>query len=187
MPPGTVIYSSPIPLQMAWILLSRLTGTQDALAPLANQLPGRQFRWTTAPHGKITSLMTFDPQGRLRPAVIQGPRTFPFRRQADCVLTTAGMRRPLTGNVYGVPAVMQIGYYAAQATTVTITFGGRQSRLTFPASKLAYVYLPVLGPGNTVAITPVTADPQVCIGTITVGNVQASPTAAPEPVFPLPS
>jgi hypothetical protein len=186
-PPGTVIYSSPIPLQMAWILLSTLTGAQDALAPLANQLPSRQFRWTTAPSGKITSLMTFDPQGRLRPAVIQGPHTFPFRRQADCVLTTAGMRRPLTGNVYGVPAVMQIGYYAAQATTVTITFGGRQSRLTLPASKLAYVYLPVQGPGNTVAITPVTSDPQVCIGTITVGNVQASPTAAPEPVFPLPS
>jgi hypothetical protein len=186
-PPDTVIYSSPIPLQMAWILLSNLTGSQDALAPLANQLPSRQFRWTTAPSGKITSLMTFDPRGRLRPAVIQGPRTSPFSRQADCVLTTAGMRRPLTGNVYGVPAVMQIGYYAAQATTVTITFGGRQSRLTFPASKLAYVYLPVQGPGNTVAITPVTSDPQVCIGTISVGNVQASPTAAPEPVFPLPS
>ena len=70
---------------------------------------------------------------------------------------------------------------------MTITFGGHQFRLTFPASKLAYVYLPVQGPGNTVAITPVTSGPQVCIGTVTVGNVQASPTAAPEPVFPLPS
>jgi hypothetical protein len=89
--------------------------------------------------------------------------------------------------VYPVPVVMQIGYYASRATTVTITFGGHQSRLTLPASKLAYAYLPAQGPGNTVAITPVTSDPQVCIGTITIGNVLASPTAAPEPVFPLPS
>lgn len=186
-PPGTVIYSRPIPLQMAWILITRLTGAQDALAPLANQLPGRQFRWTTAPSGTITSLMIFDAQGRLHPAVIQGPRTYPFRRQADCVLTAAGMRRPLSGNVYGVPAVMQIGYYSARATTVIVTFGGHQFRLTLPASKLTYAYLPVQGPGNTVAITPVTSGSQACIGTITVGNVQASPTAAPEPVLPLPS
>ena len=186
-PPDTVIYSTPIPLQMAWVLLSKLTGAQDALAPLANQLPSRQFRWTTAPSGKIASLMIFDPQGRLHPAVIQGPHTYPFRRQADCVLTTGGMRMPLTGTVYGVPAVMQIGYYAARATTVTVTFAGHQSRLTLPASKLAYVYLPVQGPGNTVAITPVTSDPQVCVGTVTIGNVRASPTAVPEPVFPLPS
>ena len=109
--------------------------------------------------GKITSFMIFDAQGRLRPAVIQGPHTFPFRHQADCVLTTAGMQLPLTGNVYPVPVVMQIGYYAARATTVTITFGGHQSRLTFPASKLAYAYLPVQGPGSTVAITPVTLRP----------------------------
>jgi hypothetical protein len=186
-PPGTVVYSTPIPLQMAWILLSQLTGAQDALAPLVNQLPSKQFRWTTAPSGKITSLMIFDAQGRLRPAVIQGPHTYPFRRQADCLRTTAGMRLPLTGTVYPVPVVVQIGYYAARATTVTITFGGHQSRLTLPASKLAYAYLPMQGPGNTVAITPVTSGPQVCIGTITVGNVEASPTAAPEPVFPRPS
>lgn len=186
-PPDTVIYSSPIPTQMAWVLLSKLTGAQDALAPLANQLPVRQFRWTTAPSGKITSLMIFDAQGRLRPVVIQGPHTLPFPHPADCVLTAAGMQLPLTGTVYPVPVVMQIGYYAARATTVTITFGGHQSLLTFPASQLAYAYLPVQGPGGTIAITPVTSDPQICIGTITVGNVQASPTAAPEPVFPLPS
>ena len=152
-----------------------------------NQIPSKQFRWTTSPSGKITSFMIFDAQGRLRPAVIQGPHTLPFRHQADCVLTTAGMQLPLTGTVYPVPVVMQIGYYAARATTVTITFGGHQSRLTFPASKLAYAYLPLQGPGSTVAITPVTSDPQVCIGTITVGNVQASPTAAPEPLLPLSS
>ena len=186
-PPDTVIYSSPIPTQMAWVLLSKLTGVQNALAPLVNQVPSTQFRWTTSPSGKITSFMIFDAQGRLRPAVIQGPHTLPFRHPADCVLTTAGTQLPLTGTVYPVPVVMQIGYYAARATTVTITFGGHQSRLTFPASKLAYAYLPLQGPGSTVAITPVTSDPQVCIGTITVGNVQASPTAAPEPLLPLSS
>ena len=40
---------------------------------------------------------------------------------------------------------------------------------------------------DTVDITPVTPDPQICIGTVTIGNVQASATGAPVPPSPLPA
>jgi len=68
-----------------------------------------------------------------------------------------------------------------------VGFGGHQYRVALAASELAYAYLPVQGPGNTVDITSVTPDPQICIGTVTIGNVQASAAGAPVPASPLPS
>jgi hypothetical protein len=186
-PSDAVIYSSQIPNQMAWNLFGQLTEVQNALAPLVNQVPGQRFRWTIRPTGLANHLMIFDLRGRLHQTAIQGPHTYPFRRPSACVLTAAGMQLPLTGSVGKLPLVMQIGYYAARPTTVTVGFGGRQFRLTLPATQLAYAYLPVQGPGSTVSITPVTSAPTVCIGTITVGGLQASAATAPEPAFPLPS
>src|SRR5215813_12983908 len=86
---------------------------------------------------------------------------YPFGRKASCVLTARGMRLPLTGNVYPLPFLMQIGYYSARPVTLAVTLGGHQSQITLPASPLAYAYLPVQGPGNSVVITPVTPDPKV--------------------------
>jgi len=82
---------------------------------------------------------------------------------------------------------MQIGYYAARPVTLAVTLAGRHYQVTLAASTLAYAYLPVQGPGNTVDITSVTPDPQICIGTVTIGNVQASAAGAPVPASPLPS
>jgi hypothetical protein len=87
--------------------------------------------------------------------------------------------------VYALPFLMQIGYYSARPVTLAVTFGAHRYQITLPASELAYAYLPVQGPGNNVQITPVTPDPKMCVGTITVGNVQPSPTATPVPAFPL--
>jgi hypothetical protein len=140
----------------------------------------------SSPAGLVKHFMIFDAQGRLHPATVQGPRSYPFRHPRDCLLTAGGMQLPLTANVYALPLLMQIGYYAARPVTLAVAFGGHQSQVTLPASPLAYAYLPVQGPGNTVGITPVTPDPEVCIGTVTVGNVQASATGTPVPAFPLP-
>jgi hypothetical protein len=185
-PPDTVIYPTQLPAEMASSLFGRLSQVQNALAPLADQAPGQQVRWTSSPYGPVEHFMIFDAQGRLHPATVVGPRSYPFRRQADCVLTARGMQLKLTANVYALPLLMQIGYYAARPVTLAVAFGGHQSQVTLPASPLAYAYLPVQGPGNTVVITPVTPGPKVCIGTVTIGNVQASATGTPVPAFPLP-
>ena len=101
------------------------------------------------------------------------------------MLTASGMVLPLTADVYALPLLMQIGYYAARPVTLAVAFGGHQSQVTLPATPLAYAYQPVQGPGDTVVITPVTPDPKACIGTVTIGNVQASTTGTPVPAFPL--
>ena len=75
------------------------------------------------------------------------------------MLTAGGMVLPLTADVYALPLLMQIGYYAAHPVTLAVAFGGHQSQVTLPASPLAYADLPVQGPGNAVVITPVTPDP----------------------------
>ena len=184
-PPDTVIYPTQVPGQLALPLFGRLSEVQNALAPLADQVPGQRFRWASSPTGLVKHFMIFDAQGRLHPATVEGPRSYPFRHPQDCLLTAGGMQLPLTANVYALPLLMQIGYYAARPVTLAVAFGGHQSQVTLPATPLAYAYLPVQGPGNTVVITPVTPDPKVCIGTVTVGNVQASATGTPVPAFPL--
>jgi hypothetical protein len=186
-PPDAVIYPSQIPTQMAWSLFGKLSQVQNALAPLANQVDGQRFRWTGAPTGRVTHFMIFDAHGQLHPATVAGPHSFPFRHRADCVLTANGMRLQLTANLFPVPLLMQIGYYAARPVTLAVTLGGRHYQVTLGPSALAYAYLPVQGPGDTVIITPVTPGPQICIGTVTIGNVQPSATAAPFPPFPLPA
>lgn len=187
-PSDTVIYPTQIPAQMALPLFGQLSGVQNALVPLADQVSGQRFRWTSTPTGLAPHFMIFDAQGRLHPATVEGPRSYPFRHPAaDCVLTASGMHLRLDANLYALPFLLRIGYFAAKPATVTVTLGGHQSRLTLPATPLAYAYLPVQGPGNAVVITPVTPDPQVCIGNVTVGNVRASATATPVPVFPRPA
>lgn len=186
-PPDAVIYPSQIPTQMAWSLFGKLSQVQNALAPLANQVDGQRFRWTGSPTGRIMHFMIFDAHGRLHPATVVGPHSLPFRHRADCVLTASGMRLQLTANLFPLPLLMQIGYYAARPVTLAVSLGGRQYQLTLGPSELAYAYLPVQGPGNSIVITPVTPDPRICIGTVTIGNVQASATAAPLPLSPLPA
>jgi hypothetical protein len=186
-PPDAVIYPTQIPAQMALPLFGQLTGVQNALIPLADQVSGQRFRWTSTPAGRVKHFMIFDVLGRLHPATVVGPHSFPFRRAANCVLTASGMQLRLSANVYALPLEMQIGYYAARPVTLAVGFGGHQYRVTLAPTELAYAYLPVQGPGNSVVITPVTPDPQICIGTVTIGNVQASTTGAPLPAFPLPA
>ena len=184
-PANTVIYPTALPAQLVSPLFGRLAWVQNALAPLADQVADQHFTWTSTPTGRVSPVMIFDAQGRLHQAAVQGPHSFPFSRKSSCVLTARGMRLPLSGNVYALPFLMQIGYYSARPVTLAVTFGGHRYQITLPASELAYAYLPVQGPGNNVQITPVTPDPKVCVGTITVGNVQPSPSATPVPAFPL--
>jgi hypothetical protein len=185
-PPDAVIYPTQVPAQLALPLFGQLSQVQNVLAPLVVQVPGQRFRWTSSPSGLVKHFMVFDEQGRLHPATVQGPRSYPFRHPKNCLLTASGMQLPLTASVYALPLLMQIGYYAARPVTLAVTFGGHQSQVTLSASPLAYAYLPVQGPGNTVVITSLTPDPEVCIGTVTVGNVLASATGTPVPAFPLP-
>jgi hypothetical protein len=184
-PPDAVIYTGQLPNPMIWQLFGQLSEAQNSLRPLANQVIGQRFQWTDAPTGKVTSYLIFNSSGQLVPATVTGPHSLPFAKQNDCVLRANGMRVPLTANLFAVPLVMQIGYFAAKPVTLTVTLGGRQYRLTLPASGLAYGYLPVQGPGSTVLITPVTPSPSICIGTITVGTVGPAPAGTPVPLFPL--
>ena len=183
-PAGAVIYPSQLPNPMIWQLFGQLSQVQNSLRPLVNQVIGQRFQWTSMPTGKVTSFLIFNASGQLVPATVTGLHTLPFAKQAECVLRANGMRLPLTANAFAVPLLMQIGYFAAKPVALMVTFGGHQYRLTLPASGLAYGYLPVEGPGSTVVITPVTPDPSICIGTVTVGTVSPSPTGSPVPLFP---
>lgn len=181
--PNAVIYPSQIPNQMAWTLLGAPTQVQNALAPLADQVTGQDFQWGT-PTGLAPWFMVFDAQGRLHPAVVTGPHSLPFRPKSACVLHPTGIQLPLTGQVYPLPFVMQIGYYSGRPVTLAVTFGGHQYQLSLPSTSLAYGYLPVTGPGNSVGIRPVTPNPGICLGTVTVGNVEPSSSEFPVPAFP---
>lgn len=183
-PPDAVIYPGQLPNAMIWQLFGQLSQVQNALRPLVNQVSGQHFQWTSAPTGKVTDYLTFNGSGQLVPATVTGAHSLPFAKQSDCVLHTSGMRLPLTANVFAVPLLMQIGYFAAKPVTLAVSLGGRHYRLTLPASGLAYGYLPVQGPGSTVVITPVTPSPSICIGTVTVGTVGPSPAGKPVPLFP---
>ncbi len=183
-PRGAVIYPGQIPSQMALTLLGQPTEVQNALAPLIDRVMGRNLRFLSRPTGKTINFMIFDAQGRLHPAVVIGPHTSPFARQSECVPTARGMQLPLTAALYPVPLLMQVGYFAARPVTLEVMLAGRQYQLRLPASQLAYAYLPVQGPGNTVGIKPVTPDPEICIGTVTVGNVQPAATGIPIPAVP---
>jgi hypothetical protein len=84
-PPDTVIYPTQVPGQLALPLFGRLSQVQIALAPLADQVPGQRFRWTTSPTGQVKHFMIFDAQGRLHPATVEGPHSYPFRhRRTAC-------------------------------------------------------------------------------------------------------
>jgi hypothetical protein len=184
-PADTVIYPGQLPDPIAWVMLGQDSDEQNALRPLLNQVPSQHFTWTTTPTGRITSFMIMNTQGQLVPAAIQGISSYSLgSKPIDCVLRPAGMRLKLTGNVWPLPFVMEIGYFAAKPVTLDVSLGSHQYRLTLPASQLTYGYLPVVGPGSTVVITPVTPDPQICIGGVTIGNVVPSPTGTPVPAFP---
>jgi hypothetical protein len=183
-PPDSVIYPSQLPNVMVWQLFGPLSQVQNALRPLVNQVVGQHFQWSGAPTGKVTNYLIFNASGQLVPATVTGAHSLPFAKPSDCVLHTKGMRLSLTANVFALPLVMQIGYFAAKQVTLAVSFGGRQYRLTLPASGLAYGYLPVQGPGSTVVITPVTPSPSICIGTVSVGTVGPSAKGAPVPLFP---
>jgi hypothetical protein len=185
-PPDAVLYPSQIPTQMAWSVFGQLTYVSNVLAPLVGSVSGQAFRWTSMPSGTVPHFMIFDSLGRLHPADVIGPHTLPGRRPSDCILPANGARRPLTAGVYALPLLMQIGYYSVQPVTLAVTFGGKQYQLTLPASpQVANAYLPVQGPDNAVTVMPVSPDPHICIGTITVGNVEESALASAIPTFPL--
>jgi hypothetical protein len=185
-PADTVIYPGdvPAPIATSYFLL-QLAEEQNALRPLVNQVPGQHFTWTSAPTGRVPSFMIMNAQGQLVPATIQGLNSYPHGSSlADCLLRPAGMRLKIDGDVWSFPFVMEIGYFANKPVTLAISFGGHQYRLTLPASQLAYGYLPVVGPGSTVVITPVSPNPSICIGGVTIGNVVPSPTGTAVPLFP---
>jgi hypothetical protein len=184
-PANAVIYPGQLPNPIAWQLFGQLSEEQNALRPLLNQVPGQHFTWTTTPTGKIASFMIMNAQGQLVPAAIQGMHSYPLgSKPSACVLKPKGMRLTLNANVWALPFLMQIGYFAAKPITLAISFGNHQYQLTLPASQINYAYLPVVGPGDTVVITPTTPHPQICIGGVAVGNVGPSPTGTAVPLFP---
>ena len=76
-PPDTVIYPTQVPGQLASPLFGQLSEVQNALAPLANQVPGQRFRWVSSPTGVVKHFMIFDAQGQLDPADGPGPALVP--------------------------------------------------------------------------------------------------------------
>jgi hypothetical protein len=181
-PPDAVIYQGQIPNSMAWALFGKLTLVQSVFAPLAHHAA----QWTSWPVGTVNDFMIFDAQGRLHRAAVVGPHSYPFPKPADCLLTSRGMQLPLDGNLYAWPFLMYIAYYASRPVTLDVAIGSHHYQVRLAASPLANGYLPVEGPGNVVDITSVTPDPDICIGSVTVGNVVPSLTAPSIPEFPLP-
>jgi hypothetical protein len=185
-PASTVIYPTQIPAPIAWQLFGQLTDAQNALRPLLNQVPGQHFTWTAAPTGRIPNFMIMNAQGQLVPATISGIPSYSLgNKPADCVLHPKGMRLTLTANVWALPFVLRLGYFAAKPVTLQVSFGNHEYRLTLPASQLVNAYLPVTGPGDTVVITPLTPDPEICIGGVTIGSVVPSTTGGAVPPFPV--
>jgi hypothetical protein len=185
-PRGTVIVDGPTPgIIMDPSLFWRQGYTSRVIGAVARGDPARHLSWTLSPRGAIGRLMTFDQQGRLQRATVQGPSSGPPPRGQPCwPVTAAGLRIPLQGSLYRWPWTARL-QYSGPATALQLSFGGNWSTVTLPAGANA-VYVPALGAGSEVVARLSAPDPALCVTGITVGSLHPDPAGPAVPPAPVP-
>lgn len=165
-PAGTVIVDAPLPPDVLGGLFIGSAGqASQVMAPLIPPTGGPRF--AARPDGIFDNLMEFDGWGRLVPAAILGSRSQPLPASRSCWPQSPGA---VIVRLQGVPSdvtELRIGYIAAAAGQVQVTYAGQTGILDLRRG-LHSAFLPVSGSASTVTVTGMTA-PQLCIGDIEVG------------------
>ena len=210
-PRGALIIDGPTPAFIMDPYFFYLTGyTSQVIGAMARAYPAKHLTWTRSLHGGITrTVMVFDAQGRLRPAVLAGvasgppPAPSPARshgrshgrsqrtsRQGPpspgprCwKLAATGTSIPLRTSLFRWSWTVRLDY-SGPATVLTVRFGGNAAQADLPAGT-HFFYVPLAaGSGRTVTVTQVSPGTSACLTGVTVGTWHPAPSGRPIPATP---
>ncbi|WP_373684442.1 hypothetical protein [Micromonospora thermarum] len=119
---------------------------------------------------------TFDENGRIRPAAVEGWKIVPGS-VPNCGHLAEGGRTttiPMERSLEEWPYVVQFGYFSEEATTAIIRLGDATREITLK-NGLNEVFFLLKGAGHAIEITVRTPGVAVCTNLITVGRVVPAP------------
>ncbi|MFC4019333.1 hypothetical protein ACFOW4_15490 [Micromonospora sp. GCM10011542] len=119
---------------------------------------------------------TFDVNGRIRPAVVEGRKILPGPA-GDCGHLAQGgrpTRVPLDGYLEEWPYVVHFGYLSSGDSTALVRLGNATREITVKRG-LNQLYFPLEGAGDAVEVTIRTPGVGLCTKLITVGRVVPAP------------
>ena len=184
-PPGALIMDGPTPAFIMDPYLFYPSGyTSQVIGAIARGSPAKHLTWTTSPRGAIArTLMTFDAQGRLRPAALAGVTSGPPPSRRCWKLTGAGTPIPLPRPLFRWSWFVRLDY-SGPATVLMVGFGGNQAQAALPAGTHAFYVHLAAGSGKVVTVTQLSPAPSQCLTGVTVGTWQPVPSGRPIPAVP---
>jgi hypothetical protein len=198
-PRGTLIVDGPTPATiMDPAFFFREGYTSQVIGPLARSEPGRHLSWALSPHGALRGVMIFDPQGRLRPAVLAGPSSVPRPHGQRCwSLTAAGASIPLPRPLFRWSWTVRLDY-SGPAAVLALRFGEKWADARLPAGAHAF-YVPLVGEGTQLTVRQLGPAPSLpgtthsragtrpaqCLASVTVGTWQPAPSGQAVPMVPV--
>jgi hypothetical protein len=164
--PGTVILSANVPWYVMYAgFRGSVTQTSHILGPLAPERAG--IRFVTVPKGPATSLMMFDGQGRLRPALDIGASSVRPARSRTCwPVRSVATRIPLNAYIFRDAWIIRLSY-SGPATTLQLELGTSVRDVVLPAGQRD-IYIPVSNGGSAVLVRSLSGEPAACIVRLTV-------------------
>jgi hypothetical protein len=164
--PGTVILSANVPsFVMSAGFLDLVTETSRVLAPLAPERAG--IRFVMVPDGAAGSLMTFDSQGRLRPALDVGASSIRPPHSLTCwPVASTETRIPLSDSLVRDAWIIRLSY-SGPATTLQLRFGTSARDIVLPAGQRD-VSVPISNGAGAVLVRSLSGEPAACITGLTV-------------------
>jgi hypothetical protein len=162
--PGTVILSADVPWYVMYAgFRGSVTETSHVLGPLAPE--GAGIRFVTVPKGPATSLMMFDGQGRLLPALDIGASSIlPASPRTCWPVRSAATRIPLSAYIFRYAWIIQVSY-SGPATTLQLELGTSVRDVKLPAGQRD-IYVPVSNGGSAVLVRSLSGEPAACISTL---------------------
>lgn len=187
-PQGAVIFDTPTPTDIeVAALFGRYAYTSQVIGPLANALPVKHLRWTSAPSGAIANLMIFDDNGRLWRVLLLGRAGAPPAADHGCWRVgyrPVRLQIPGISPLYVWPWTLDLTY-SGQSAALAVEFGGRWHDEALPAGQHD-VYVPALGGGSSITVQLIGGGPSVCLTHLSIGNPVPSILSKPIPAVPVP-
>jgi hypothetical protein len=180
-PAGTVIVNSAVPMSVLGGLLPGPLSSDTTEAVLGPMIAGKSApKFVGYPDGILDHLMEFDASGRLVEAVVYGPGSVAPR---SCWLASGASRIVTMTATPPRNVEMRIGYVAASAGELAVTYDGQSSVLAI-SKGLHTLFLPASGSATTVSVTNLTAG-IACVGDIEIGYLLPSSTGIAYPAQPV--
>jgi hypothetical protein len=180
LPGGAVIATSPLPASvMDPALLGKAAWTAPVIGPLIPRGSGLAF--VGQQPATARPVLMFDNLGRLLPAVDVGATTVPPKSDKGCWRVSSQAASVRVYAPYNWIWVAKVVYTGA-ATTLQFTYDGITHNVAAPGGT-DDVYFPASGTGSTAYISGLTPGLSGCVSSVTMGNLNPSPTAYPMPFY----